>query len=110
MTGAATGSVPAPRDPGRQPERTRLSWRRTMLAATVVALLASRQALPAPAPVAAAAIAAVAAGWLLLLAVSGRRIVDMSAAVPAPVRWAVPLAALATTGFAALGLGLLAIA
>jgi Domain of unknown function (DUF202) len=93
-----------PPPPGGQPERTRLAWRRTMLTATAVALLAARLAaqdrggaLPA------ITTAAVIAAWLGVLVVSWRRITALSVAAPAPVRRAVPLATLAAIGFAGLG-------
>ncbi|WP_309246927.1 DUF202 domain-containing protein, partial [Streptomyces somaliensis] len=37
------GVAGGPRDPGLQPERTRLAWRRTTLSCTVAAVLAARQ-------------------------------------------------------------------
>ena len=95
------------RDPGRQPERTRLAWRRTVLTVTVVALLAGRLALrESGAALQLLALAAVFAGWLAVLVVSWHRIAGMGAAVPAPVRRSVPLTTLATIGFAGLGVAL----
>ncbi|MFC8592680.1 DUF202 domain-containing protein [Streptomyces atroolivaceus] len=76
----------AERDPGLQPERTRLAWRRTTLACTVVALLAVRQALhggSTGAGVLAVALSLLA--WLGFLGVAHRRVTGMGAARPAPL-------------------------
>lgn len=83
MTGAASG---ADRDPGLQPERTRLAWRRTTLSATVAAVLAGKQALHGGATVAAAvALALSAAAWIGFLRVAQRRVRATDAARPAPL-------------------------
>ncbi|MFI1420468.1 DUF202 domain-containing protein [Streptomyces sp. NPDC020731] len=42
---SGTAARAAERDPGLQPERTRLAWRRTTLSATVAAVLAVKTAL-----------------------------------------------------------------
>ncbi|EPD61496.1 MULTISPECIES: DUF202 domain-containing protein [Streptomyces] len=72
------------RDPGLQPERTRLAWRRTTLASTVAAVLAAKTALHGD--VSAAGIVACAlccSLWLGFLLVAHRRIRTLaSAAVP----------------------------
>ncbi|MFE7750010.1 DUF202 domain-containing protein [Streptomyces sp. NPDC057428] len=79
MTGPA-------RDPGLQPERTRLAWRRTTLTYTVVGLLAGRQALHGGAsPVGVLAVALSLVAWLGFLAVAHRRVTDMGSARPAPL-------------------------
>lgn len=101
----ATPGGPLPRDPGRQPERTRLAWRRTVLTVTVVGLLGTRLAIQQPTDtLRLLTVAAVLVGWLAVLLVGWRRIAAMAAREPVPVRWAVPLTTLATLGLAGLGL------
>jgi hypothetical protein len=60
------------RDPGLQRERTRLAWRRTMLAAAVVAILLLRMALRLG-PAGALPAAAVLLGWAACAGIAQRR-------------------------------------
>ncbi|HEY8979890.1 MAG TPA: DUF202 domain-containing protein [Streptomyces sp.] len=77
---------PVVRDPGLQPERTRLAWRRTTLAGTVVAVLAMKTALHGGLSPAGVAVCAVCGGlWLALLTVAHRRIVTLASAHQPPV-------------------------
>ncbi|GGV68187.1 protein of unknown function [Streptomyces sp. Ag82_O1-12] len=87
-------SAPAPRprdpdrDPGLQPERTRLAWRRTTLSGTVVAVLAVKTVLhggASAAGVVACALCCVL--WLGFLRVAHRRIHTLSTA-PSPAAFA----------------------
>ncbi|MFF5446621.1 DUF202 domain-containing protein [Streptomyces sp. NPDC012888] len=81
MNGAEAAE--AGRDPGLQPERTRLAWRRTTLTCTITAVLAVRQAVRGSgAPVEVAGTAFSVLVWLAFLVVAHRRI--RALAVPRP--------------------------
>ncbi|SCF33167.1 protein of unknown function (DUF202) [Micromonospora viridifaciens] len=88
------------RDPGLQPERTRLAWRRTLLALTGVTVLLVRLALTGGRAGAAVAGLAVLA-WLGALAVTWQRATGTGPR--SEQRWPFPLIALAATGIALLG-------
>ncbi|MER6619046.1 DUF202 domain-containing protein [Streptomyces sp. NPDC000931] len=85
----------AERDPGLQPERTRLAWRRTTLSATVAAVLAVKTALAgggSAAGLVACALCCVC--WLGFLWIAHRRIRGL-AAVSVPEALVPPYAAVA---------------
>ncbi|MDX2296988.1 MULTISPECIES: DUF202 domain-containing protein [Streptomyces] len=82
MAGPAPGDGTA-RDPGLQPERTRLAWRRTTLSWTVVAVLGVKLALMDDATAAGVTGLALAALlWIGFLAVAHRRIRALDTARP----------------------------
>ncbi|MET9700297.1 DUF202 domain-containing protein [Streptomyces sp. NPDC006529] len=67
------------RDPGLQPERTRMAWRRTTLSASVTAVLGVRQALRGSgSPSAVAVTAVIVVVWLALLVVAHRRMTELA--------------------------------
>ncbi|MGW1780929.1 DUF202 domain-containing protein [Streptomyces sp. NPDC002143] len=75
-----SGAAPPERDPGLQPERTRLAWRRTTLASTVAAVLGLKTALHGgPSASAVVACALVCGLWLAFLLLAHRRIRTLSA-------------------------------
>ncbi|SED72178.1 DUF202 domain-containing protein [Streptomyces sp. TLI_105] len=93
------------RDPGLQPERTRLAWRRTTLSCTVVAVLAMK--LVVSDEITARELTGLALSslvWVAFLAVAHRRIRSLGAARPLPLspRGAL-LATVCTIALAALG-------
>jgi len=73
------------RDPGLQPERTRLAWRRTTLASTVAAVLAAKTALHGSvSAVGIIACALCCALWLGFLGLAHRRIRTLAAPAHPP--------------------------
>ncbi|WP_406328777.1 DUF202 domain-containing protein [Streptomyces sp. NBC_00203] len=71
------------RDPGLQPERTRLAWRRTTLSSTVAAVLATKAALNGGRSAGGiVACAMCCALWLGFLAVAHRRIQVLATSGP----------------------------
>ncbi|MBQ1052696.1 DUF202 domain-containing protein [Micromonospora sp. C51] len=88
------------RDPGLQPERTRLAWRRTLLTLTVVALLTVRLALTGG-PGGAVAAALTILGWGAIVTLCWRR--ATGSGVPRTGGRPLALVGLATAGFALLG-------
>lgn len=86
------------RDPGLQPERTRLAWRRTTLTCTIVAVLAAKAAIHDEITAADAAGAALSAlVWVGFLAVAHRRIRSLDAARPRPLSYRGALLAVVCT-------------
>ncbi|NEB02224.1 DUF202 domain-containing protein [Streptomyces sp. SID13726] len=73
------------RDPGLQPERTRLAWRRTTLSGTISAVLAVKTALHGgPSPASLVGCALCCALWLGFLYLAHHRIQALTSPTPPP--------------------------
>ena len=81
------GTAPPERDPGLQPERTRLAWRRTTLSGTVAAVLGVKTTLHGGPTAAGIVACALCCGlWLAFLLLAHRRIRALTLAqAPAPL-------------------------
>lgn len=101
--------VPAPRDPGLQPERTALSWTRTALVVAVNALLALRTGLVQGEPwlVVVGAVLFGTAGAVGAAGALRRRQLDAGSFSPAP--WLMAAVAIATVASAAAGVATVAV-
>ncbi|GAB2887201.1 DUF202 domain-containing protein [Streptomyces mayteni] len=73
------------RDPGAQPERTRLAWRRTTLAFALVVVLAGRTLITEGdgGPAAVVGVAGAAVAWVGFLALAHRRMRALTGRRPA---------------------------
>jgi uncharacterized membrane protein YidH (DUF202 family) len=99
---SGTRAVPD-RDPGLQPERTRLAWRRTTLSSAVAALLAMKTTLHGGASAGSVVVCALCCAlWLAFIAVAHHRIRALSAtsSPPALTPRLAALAALLTAALA----------
>ncbi|WP_327251937.1 DUF202 domain-containing protein [Streptomyces sp. NBC_01244] len=86
------------RDPGLQPERTRLAWRRTTLSCVVTAVLGLRQALRGPgSPMELVGVAVIVLLWLAFVWVAHRRMRELAAARPAGLASSAAVAATVCT-------------
>ena len=93
-----------PADNGAQAERTRLAWRRTALAMTVVGLLAVRMALhQGLTPGRAAALVAGCGLWLFFLIVTQRRIWALARPNRVAMSRSASLSVMSCLGMAAVG-------
>jgi Domain of unknown function (DUF202) len=91
-------------DPGLSRERTKLSWWRTLLAGTVVALLGVRLAVLADAGAVRPFLAAGAMlVWLVALVATARRTRALAASRPAAAGRVLPLSAAICVGYAVVG-------
>ena len=79
---SARRPVETDRDPGLQPERTRLAWRRTTLTCAVTAVLAGRQVLHSGGASAALAASMAALVFLAFLRLAHHRILQLGDARP----------------------------
>lgn len=74
--------VESDRDPGLQPERTRLAWRRTTLTCAVTAVLAGRQVLRSGGASAFLAVGLTVLVFLVFLWLAHRRMLQLGAPQP----------------------------